>query len=75
MDTIKKITYVIKQGPTDLFMVDSVTGELKCTRGLDYERESNYTIIIGTNENQSDKPGATTKVYIQVEVINEVTFV
>lgn len=69
MDTIKKITYVIKQGPTDLFTVDPQTGELKCTRGLDYERESNYTIVIGTAENQSDEPGATTKVIIQVEVI------
>lgn len=68
MDTIKKITYVIKQGPTDIFTVDPQTGELKCIRGLDYERESNYTIIIGTMENPSDTPGATTKVIIEVEV-------
>ncbi|KAK6629534.1 hypothetical protein RUM43_003351 [Polyplax serrata] len=71
-DTVKKITYVIKQGPTDIFTVDPQTGELKCTKGLDYERESNYTIIIGTVENQSQEPGATTKVIIQVEDRNDI---
>lgn len=67
---MKKITYVIKQGPSDSFTIDPQSGVLKCTRGLDYERENEYTIIVGTLENPSDKPGATTKVIVQVEVSN-----
>lgn len=67
-DGVKKITYIIKQGPTDLFTIDSLTGALKCTRGLDFERESQYTIVIGTLENQTGKPGSTTNVIVQVEV-------
>lgn len=67
-DTIKKITYVIHQGPTDLFRIDENSGAIYTTRGLDYEKDSEHTLIIGTLENMSDTMGSTTKVIVKVEV-------
>lgn len=67
-DTVKRITYVIKQGPTDMFTIDKNTGIVKTLRGLDYEKEVQHILIIGTAENSSNKPGATTKVIVNVEV-------
>lgn len=62
------MTYVIKQGPTDLFSINPTTGVIKTIRGLDYEKEPQHILIIGTEENTSNLPGATTKVVINVEV-------
>lgn len=67
-DTKKQITYMIKQGDTELFAIDSRTGVIKTTRGLDYERESQHILIIGTVENTSDLPGSTTRVVVNVQV-------
>ncbi|KAI4458345.1 fat atypical cadherin-related [Holotrichia oblita] len=67
-DTVKKITYVIHQGPTDLFRIDENSGAIYTTRGLDYEKDSEHTLIIGTLENMSDTKGSTTKVIVKVEV-------
>lgn len=67
-DTIKKITYVIHQGPTDLFRIDENSGAIYTTRGLDYEKDSEHALIIGTLENMSDIKGSTTKVIVKVEV-------
>lgn len=68
-DTKKSITYVIKQGPLDLFKIDPKTGEIKTARGLDYETENQYALVVGTEENPNLRPGATTKVIVMVEVI------
>lgn len=67
-DTTKKITYVIHQGPTDLFRIEENTGAIFTTRGLDYEKDSQHTLIIGTLENMSNEKGSTTKVIVNVEV-------
>lgn len=67
-DTVKKITYVIHQGPTDLFRIEENTGVVYTTRGLDYEKENQHTLIIGTLENMSNDLGSTTKVIVNVEV-------
>lgn len=67
-DTKKQITYMIKQGDTELFAIDQRTGVIKTTRGLDYERESQHILIIGTVENTSDLPGSTTRVVVNVQV-------
>lgn len=67
-DTVKKITYVIHQGPTDLFRIDENTGSVFTTRGLDYEKESQHILVIGTLENMSNDNGSTTKVIVNVEV-------
>lgn len=69
-DSVAKVTYVIKQGPTDLFSIDPSTGVIKTIKGLDYEKEVQHTLIIGTVENNSDKSGATTKVIVDVQVEN-----
>lgn len=67
-DTNQKITYIIKQGPTELFSIDQKTGIIRTLRGLDYERESQYILVIGTLENPGNKPGDTTRVIVNVEV-------
>ncbi|GLH14858.1 Protocadherin-15 [Gryllus bimaculatus] len=61
-DTNQQVTYEIRQGPTDLFRIDPRTGAIHTIRGLDYERESQYVMIIGTRENPGSKPGDTTRV-------------
>ncbi|KAK9736572.1 Cadherin domain [Popillia japonica] len=71
-DTVKKITYVIHQGPTDLFRIDENSGAIYTTRGLDYEKDSEHTLIIGTLENMSDTKGSTTKVVVKVEDRNDI---
>lgn len=59
---------MIKQGDTELFAIDPKTGIIKTIRGLDYERENQHILIIGTVENTSDLPGSTTKVVVNVQV-------
>lgn len=71
-DSIKKITYVIHQGPTDLFRIDENTGSIFTTRGLDYEKDSQHTLIIGTLENMSNEKGSTTTVIVNVEDRNDI---
>ncbi|KAF6213242.1 hypothetical protein GE061_010959 [Apolygus lucorum] len=71
-DTTKKITYVIKQGPNDLFKIDPSTGVIKTVEGLDYEMESQYVLIVGTLENNTTKPGATTKIMVNIQDINDI---
>ncbi|XP_054015631.1 cadherin-99C isoform X1 [Hylaeus anthracinus] len=71
-DTKKHITYTIKQGDTELFGIDPKTGVIKTLRGLDYERESQHILIVGTEENTSDLPGSTTKVIVNVQDVNDI---
>nr|CAD7426011.1 unnamed protein product [Timema monikensis] len=71
-DTNQKITYMIKQGPTDLFAIDPRTGVVTTTRGLDYERESQYILVVGTLENSGTQPGATTRVIVNVVDRNDI---
>lgn len=66
------MTYVIKQGDTDLFSIDPKTGIIKTIRGLDFERESQHVLIIGTEENTSSLPGTTTRVVINVQDVNDI---
>lgn len=60
---------MIKQGDTELFSIDPKTGVIKTVRGLDYEKDSQHVLIIGTVENTSDLPGSTTRVVINVQVL------
>ncbi|KAF4523016.1 hypothetical protein B566_EDAN007446 [Ephemera danica] len=71
-DTVQHITYIIRQGPTDLFTIDPVTGVIRTIRGLDYEREKEYVLVIGTVENPGMEPGATTRVIVTVEDRNDI---
>lgn len=71
-DTVKEITYVLKQGPGDLFKVDAKTGQVKTIRGLDYEKEKRHELIIGTLENKGTAQGDTITVVIDVEDRNDI---
>ncbi|XP_050437358.1 cadherin-99C isoform X2 [Adelges cooleyi] len=71
-DTTKRVTYTLKQGPSDLFTIDPVTGIVRTLRGLDYEKDSQHTLIVGTLENSNPTPGATTKVIVNVEDRNDI---
>lgn len=52
-----------------MFRIDPKTGIIKTIRGLDYEKENQYILIIGTVENTSNLLGSTTKVVINVQVL------
>ncbi|XP_032667356.1 cadherin-99C isoform X2 [Odontomachus brunneus] len=71
-DTKKQITYMIKQGDTELFTIDPKTGVIKTVRGLDYEKDNQHVLIIGTVENTSDSPGSTTRVVVNVQDVNDI---
>ncbi|XP_028050780.1 cadherin-99C isoform X1 [Monomorium pharaonis] len=71
-DTKKQITYMIKQGDTELFSIDPKTGIIKTVRGLDYESQSQHVLIVGTEENTSNLPGSTTRVVINVQDVNDI---
>ncbi|KAH1012859.1 hypothetical protein HUJ05_011939 [Dendroctonus ponderosae] len=71
-DTVQKITYVIHQGPTDLFRIDEKTGAIYTTRGLDYEKDQEHVLVIGTLENMSNEKNSTTKVIVEVEDRNDI---
>lgn len=67
-DTTKRITYELRQGDTEIFEIDEKTGIIKTIRGLDYEKEKQHILIVGTLENTGDLPGSTTRVIVNVEV-------
>lgn len=55
-----------------MFTIDPNTGIIRTLRGLDYEKDSQHTLIIGTLENPNLTPGATTQVMVNVEDRNDV---
>lgn len=71
-DTIAEITYVLKRGPTDLFKVDPKTGQVTTIRGLDYEKDKEHELIIGTAENSGEDVGDYVKVLVDVEDRNDI---
>lgn len=71
-DTKQEITYQFKNGPSDLFKIDSKTGVIKTVKGLDYEEESVLEITVGTAENPGRLPGDIIKVRVLVEDRNDV---
>lgn len=71
-DTVQKVTYKLKNGPDELFRVDTKTGQLKTLRGLDFEESKRYELVIGTAENKGDGPGDTIKVIVDVEDRNDI---
>lgn len=71
-DTKPEITYVFKNGPSDLFKIDSKTGIIKTVKGLDYEEEKMLEVVVGTAENPGRGPGDVVKVRVIVEDRNDV---
>ena len=69
---MKRINYEIREGAQDLFQIDEKTGEIfTTTKGLDYESDNLYVLIVGTIENKGTKSGDFTKVMIKVEDRND----
>ena len=73
LDTKPEITYVFKNGPSDLFKIDAKTGVIKTVKGLDYEEEKMLEITVGTAENPGRGPGDIIKVRVIVEDRNDVS--
>lgn len=71
-DTVQKITYILKEGPSDMFKVDAKTGQLKTVRGLDYEASKSHELIIGTKENSGTDAGDIIKVIVEVDDRNDI---
>ncbi|KAG4067292.1 hypothetical protein HA402_000283 [Bradysia odoriphaga] len=71
-DTVKEITYTLKRGPGDLFKVDAKTGQVKTIRGLDFEKEKQHELIIGTLENKGNEVGDYIKIVVEVEDRNDI---
>lgn len=71
-DTVKQITYILRDGRGDLFKVDAITGEIKTIRNLDYEEYRRHELIIGTLENMGNGTGDFVRVIVIVEDRNDV---
>ncbi|XP_055849047.1 cadherin-99C isoform X1 [Episyrphus balteatus] len=71
-DTVQEITYTLRKGATELFKVDPKTGQIKTTKGLDYEKEKQHELIVGTIENDGEGPGDTIKIIIDVDDRNDI---
>lgn len=71
LDSHQQITYVLRQGPTDLFTIDPQTGVIRTTRGLDFESAQEHNLVVATMENPSTEPGAEARVHIKVEDRND----
>lgn len=71
-DTVKQITYVLRDGRSDLFKVDAKKGEVKTVRNLDYEADKWHELIIGTLENTGNGTGDFVRVVVKVEDRNDV---
>nr|XP_014277946.1 cadherin-99C-like isoform X1 [Halyomorpha halys] len=71
-DTKKEITYIMKQGPIEMFSIDPNDGTIRTLRGLDFESEPEYELVIGTAENNSTHKGSTTTVRVKVLDVNDI---
>ncbi|XP_037302601.1 LOW QUALITY PROTEIN: cadherin-99C-like, partial [Manduca sexta] len=70
-DTIPEITYTIMIGDTDLFSIDRKSGLIRTLKALDREIAARHELIVGTEENNEQGPGATTTVEILVDDKND----
>ncbi|ALC46613.1 Cad99C [Drosophila busckii] len=70
-DSTPEITYVLRKGDTDLFKVTPKTGEIRTTKGLDYEKQRQHELTIGTIENDGNDAGDTVSVIVEVEDRND----
>lgn len=71
-DTIKQITYTLRDGRSDLFKVDAQSGEVKTIKNLDYEEDTGHELIIGTVENSGNSTGDFVKIIVFVQDRNDV---
>lgn len=70
MDSESSVTYTIRQGDVDKFRIDPQSGIVRTRRALDYERQAQYVLVIGTIENtEINDPQATTTLFVNVQVV------
>ena len=69
MDSKTSVTYRIRSGDTGKFEIDAESGTVRTKQPLDYERQNQYILTIGTLENTDiNDPQATTTLIINVQV-------
>ncbi|XP_067617617.1 cadherin-99C [Eurosta solidaginis] len=71
-DTVQEITYVLRKGATGFFKISPQSGEIRTTNGLDYEKQKQHELIVGTIENDGDSAGDTIRLIIEVIDRNDV---
>lgn len=71
--SVESVTYVIKKTLSkDLFKIDSMTGEVRTKKSLDFEAKAVHEIIVGTQENEGKALGDVVKIKVTVEDRNDV---
>ncbi|XP_013173733.1 PREDICTED: protocadherin-15 [Papilio xuthus] len=70
-DTIPEITYTILKGNMELFSIDRKNGVIRTVQPLDREASARHELVVGTEENNQDMPGATTTVEVIVDDKND----
>lgn len=55
-------------GDTELFSIDRKSGMIRTLKPLDRETTARHQIVVGTEENMNEGPGATTTVEVFVDV-------
>ncbi|XP_037944037.1 cadherin-99C-like [Teleopsis dalmanni] len=70
-DTMPEITYVLRKGESELFKISPQTGEIRTTTGLDYEKQKQHELVVGTIENDGDSAGDTIRVIVDVDDRND----
>ena len=68
MDEKKSVTYTIVRGDTGKFTIDESSGIITTREGLDYEKQTEYTLIVSTREVSENKPEYTATVVVTVLV-------
>lgn len=72
MDNQASVTYSIRQGDVEKFRIDPQSGIVRTRRSLDFERQAQYVLIIGTVENTDlNDPQATTTLVVNVQVVSK----
>ena len=67
------VTYQIVAGdPTDIFAIDTNTGEITLKTDVDFERQVQYILTISATNSQADPPlASTTTVRVNITELNE----
>ncbi|KAH8311419.1 hypothetical protein KR044_006189 [Drosophila immigrans] len=71
-DSMPEITYVLRKGDAELFKISPTSGEVRTTKGLDFEKQRQHELVIGTIENDGVAQGDTVQLVVDVEDRNDV---
>lgn len=72
-DIASSVTYEIVSGDRNLFKIDSVTGEIRTVKGLDYEHQKIHFLTVSTEESRGtfDLGQTSCQVEIAVQDVND----